>query len=112
MLTKTSLTLTSIALMALLTACSDKTDVDTTADSAATETPTTTTTSTTAATSGEVEIGMSVQEVTDLLGPVSFSSTRTIDSLTIVHSEWTTEKGVISVQFHNDKVQFTQFAAN
>tara|TARA_R110001606_G_scaffold395213_2_gene567142 strand:+ start:37174 stop:37518 length:345 start_codon:yes stop_codon:yes gene_type:complete len=57
----------------------------------------------------KIEAGMLEQAVTDLLGAPTFVQTRTLDSLTITHSEWTDESGTTTVQFQNGKVQFSQF---
>lgn len=60
-------------------------------------------------TTGKIEVGMSEQAVTDLLGAPTLVQTRTIDALTATHSEWTDAAGTTSVQFQNGKVQFSQF---
>lgn len=60
-------------------------------------------------TTGKIEVGMSEQAVTDLLGAPTLVQTRTIDALTATHSEWTDAVGTTSVQFQNGKVQFSQF---
>jgi len=59
----------------------------------------------------KVEVGMTEQAVADLLGDASFSETRTLDALTISHTEWTTAEGTTSVQFQNGKAVFSQFVA-
>lgn len=57
----------------------------------------------------KIDADMSEQAVTDLLGTPTLTQTRTLDSLTLTHSEWTDESGTTSVQFQNGKVQFSQF---
>ena len=57
----------------------------------------------------KIEAGMSEQAATDLLGAPTIIQTRTLDSLTITHSEWKDESGTTSIQFQNGKVQFSQF---
>ena len=61
-----------------------------------------------------VAAGMTEAEVIAKLGEPSYTETRNLDALKITHSEWTTDAGTRSVQFHNDVVAFSQFvpAAN
>jgi len=67
-----------------------------------------------AATETTISAGMTEAEVIAQLGDPSYTETRTLDALKITHSEWTTDAGTRSVQFHNDVVAFSQFvpAAN
>jgi len=58
-----------------------------------------------------ISAGMSAQAVTAQLGEATLSQTSTLDALTITQSEWTTDAGTTSVQFINDKVQYSQFTA-
>tara|TARA_R110002050_G_scaffold268113_1_gene410063 strand:+ start:117514 stop:117858 length:345 start_codon:yes stop_codon:yes gene_type:complete len=57
----------------------------------------------------QIETGMSEQAVTNLLGTPTLTQTHTLDTMTLIHSEWTNAAGTTSVQFLNDKVQFSQF---
>jgi hypothetical protein len=119
MLSHTRLFLTAIVAGSMLVACGDK-DA-TTAETTAASAPATTeeapvvaapTAPTTAPVSeSNVSVGMTEQAVADLLGEASYSETRTIDALTITHTEWTNAEGTTSVQFQNGKVAFSQFVA-
>ena len=90
MLTKSRLILSSLLFSALLTACGDSSE------------------STTAV---SIETGMSEQATSDKLGTPTFTQSRTLGDLTFTQSEWTTESGTTSVQFHNGVAQFSQFVA-
>ena len=57
-----------------------------------------------------IATGTSEQATIDKLGTPNVSQSRTIDALTFTQSEWTTETGMTSVQFHNGKVTFSQFS--
>jgi PBP1b-binding outer membrane lipoprotein LpoB len=57
----------------------------------------------------KIENGMTQEQVKALLGDPKVIQTRTIDELTIVHSEWSDKSGTTSVQFQNGKVTFNQF---
>ena len=83
-----------------LIACNDSDTASPAVDSA----------STPALTQG-ISAGMSVQAVTAQLGEATLSQTSTLDELTFTQSEWTTDAGTTSVQFINDKVQYSQFTA-
>lgn len=56
-----------------------------------------------------VSAGMTEAEVIAKLGEPSYTETRNLDALKITHSEWTTDAGTRSVQFHNDVAAFSQF---
>lgn len=56
-----------------------------------------------------VETGMSQQEVIDMLGEPSATKSNTLDALTVTHSEWNDDSGRLSIQFQNDKAQFSFF---
>mgnify|MGYP003669164976 CR=1 FL=1 len=104
---KTRFLLSLLVLCTALAACGDNdNDAPQTTSPEATEQQTATTT---AVSTTKIEAGMSEKAVTDLLGAPAFIQTRTIDTLTITHSEWTDEAGTTSVQFQNGKVQFSQF---
>jgi hypothetical protein len=64
-----------------------------------------------ASSDAEITAGMTEQAVAALLGEASYTQTRSIDALTVTHSEWTDESGTRSVQFHNSKAQYSQFMA-
>jgi ABC-type uncharacterized transport system auxiliary subunit len=57
----------------------------------------------------KIEVGMTEEAVKAILGDPKIIQTRTIDELTITHSEWTDKSGTTSVQFQNGKVMFNQF---
>ncbi|MDO7710008.1 MAG: outer membrane protein assembly factor BamE, partial [Pseudomonadota bacterium] len=57
----------------------------------------------------KIEAGMTQQAITDLLGTPTLSQTHTLDSLTMIHSEWTNETGTVSIQFIDGIVTFNQF---
>jgi hypothetical protein len=122
MLSHTRLFLTTVVVSSMLVACGDNDTISTeTATTPAATTPAATdaapvVTAPTAATTApvsesNVEVGMTEQAVADLLGEKSFSQTRTIDALTITHTEWTNAEGTTSVQFQNGKAVFSQFVA-
>lgn len=99
------LILATFVVSSALVACGDSNTTSTesaSAPSSAVETVNSTT----------VETGMSEQAATELLGEASFSQTNTIDELTILHTEWTTDAGTTSVQFHNGKAVYSQFVAS
>ncbi len=132
MIYKTRLLVSSLLLCSALVACGDN-------DNEAAKTPTTAETATineaptsseavtseaatsemadqsaasnTAMPTDKIEAGMTEQSVTDLLGKPTLTQTHTLDSLTMIHSEWTNDSGTTSVQFQNGIVQFTQFTA-
>jgi len=54
---------------------------------------------------------MSEKAAADLFGEASFSQTKSIDELTITHTEWANAEGTTSVQFHNGKAVYSQFVA-
>ena len=98
-----TLQLASAVLLAsiVLTACNDN-DTSTAPTAVAP-------TSVVTASTGEVTMGMSEEAVTTQQGAAILSQTNTLDDMTITHSEWTDEKGTLSVQFINGKVQFSQY---
>ena len=120
MLSHTRLFLTAIVAGSMLVACGDN-DTTTAETAPAASTPAATeeapvvaapTAPTTAPVSeSNVSAGMTEQAVADLLGEASYSATRTLDALTITHTEWTNAEGTTSVQFQNGKVAFSQFIA-
>ena len=57
-----------------------------------------------------IQNGMSLDEVTGILGKPNESSSLGIGSLTGTSASWSDGKTTISVQFVNDKVQFKQMA--
>lgn len=57
-----------------------------------------------------IENGMSLEQVTGILGKPSDSSTLGLGGLTGTNAVWSDGKTTISVQFVNDKVQFKQMA--
>ncbi len=59
----------------------------------------------------EIEIGMSEQDIIEMLGEPNLTQSRTIDDLVSTHAEWTDEEGTLSVQFINGKAQYNQFIA-
>ena len=104
---KTRLLLSLLVFCTALIACGDNdNEAPQTTSPEATEPQVTTNT---APSTNKIEVGMSEQAVTDLLGDPTIVQTRTLDSLTITHSEWTDETGTTSVQFQNGKVKFSQF---
>lgn len=123
MLSHTRLLLTAVVASSMLVACGDNDATSTetttapaasTAPAAVDDTPVVTapTAAATAPVSGtKVEVGMTEAAVAELLGETSFSQTRTLDALTITHTEWTNAEGTTSVQFQNGKAVFSQFVA-
>ena len=85
MFTQVKLLCTALLLAAFLTACGTKTS------------------------DAEIEMGMSQQDVIEMMGEPSLSESRTIDDLTATHTEWMDKHGTLSVQFINDAAQFNQF---
>ncbi|MFW5450568.1 MAG: hypothetical protein ACKE9I_03120 [Methylophagaceae bacterium] len=59
----------------------------------------------------EIEVGMSEQDIIEILGEPSLTQSNTIDDLVSTHVEWSDEKGTLSVQFINGKAQYNQFIA-
>lgn len=59
----------------------------------------------------KIENGMSMDEVTRILGKPSDTSTMGLGSLTGTAATWTDGKTTISVQFVNDKVQLKQITS-
>jgi hypothetical protein len=122
MLSHTRLFLAAVVASSMLIACGDN-------DATSTETATTpaaitpaatddapvatapTATTTAPVSKSKVEVGMTEQAAADLLGNANFSETRTLDALTITHTEWTNAEGTTSVQFQNGKAVFSQFVA-
>lgn len=126
MLSHTRLFLTTVVVSSMLVACGDNdATAPETAPAPAANTPAATpvvteetpvvtaetATATAPVSESKVEAGMTEQAVADLLGDASFSQTRTLDALTITHTEWTTAEGTTSVQFQNEKAVFSQFVA-
>lgn len=122
MLSHTRLFLATVVVSSMLVACGDNDATSTeTATAPAASTPAATddapvvTAPTAAATAPvsdtKVEVGMTEAAVAELLGETSFSQTRTLDALTITHTEWTNAEGTTSVQFQNGKAVFSQFVA-
>lgn len=114
---KTRFILSLLVFCAALTACGDNnnqasqeatTNSPEVANTEATEQQDVTKTETAPAT-GKIEVGMSEQAITDLLGAPTLVQTHTLDDLTITHSEWINDAGTTSVQFQNGKVKFNQF---
>lgn len=97
-------------------ACTDKEEkaAESTPAEVAVEAPAAAPEATPAAKETTISAGMTEAEVIVELGEPSYTETRTLDALKITHSEWTTDAGTRSVQFHNDVVAFSQFvpAAN
>lgn len=58
-----------------------------------------------------IENGMSMAQVTDILGKPSETSTLGLGGLTGTAATWTDGKTTISIQFLNDKVQLKQMSA-
>lgn len=56
-----------------------------------------------------VSAGMSEADVIAKLGEPNYTETSNLDALKITHSEWESDAGTTSVQFHNDVVAFSQF---
>jgi len=122
MLSHTRLLFAAVVASSVLVACGDNdaTSTDTTtapvaSTPAATDDTPVVTAPTAAATApvndSKVEVGMAEDAVAELLGEKSFSQTRTLDALTITHTEWTNAEGTTSVQFQNGKAVFSQFVA-
>jgi outer membrane murein-binding lipoprotein Lpp len=120
MLSHTRLLLAAVVASSMLVACGDNEATSTetipaASTPAATDDAPAVTAPTAAATApvndSKVEVGMTEQAVADLLGEKSFSQTRTLDALTITHTEWTNVEGTTSVQFQNGKAVFSQFVA-
>lgn len=63
--------------------------------------------STIAMSDAKIELGMTEKAVSDLLGTPQSTQTRTIDALTITHTEWADKSGTVSVQFINGEVKFS-----
>lgn len=57
-----------------------------------------------------IQNGMTLDEVTGILGKPTDASTLGIGGLTGTNATWSDGKTTISVQFVNDKVQFKQMA--
>jgi hypothetical protein len=104
---KTRFLLSSLLLCSVLVACGDNDNE--TAQSTNTEATTDQVATNAAMPTNKIEAGMTKQAVTDLLGTPTLSQTHTLDSLTMMHSEWTNETGTASVQFIDGIVTFNQF---
>jgi hypothetical protein len=104
---KTRFLLSSLLLCSVLVACGDNDNE--TAQPTNTEATTDQVATNAAMPTNKIEAGMTQQAVTDLLGTPTLSQTHTLDSLTMMHSEWTNETGTASVQFIDGIVTFNQF---
>lgn len=101
---KISSIFTALSLTILLAACGENSDESTVATALEVEVTQATTTS-----SATVEIGMTEKAVANLLGAPQSTQTRTIEALTVTHSEWSDESGTTSIQFINGEVKFHHF---
>ncbi len=101
---KIRLILTAFFLSILLIACSN--DSNSTAPQAEQKQA-----STVAMSDAKIELGMAETAVSDLLGTPKSTQTRTIEALTITHTEWADKSGTVSVQFINGEVKFSHFFA-
>lgn len=106
MMIKIRLILTALFLSTLLIACGD--DNTTTAAAPQAEQKQA---STIAMSDAKIEAGMTEKAVADLLGTPQSTQTRTIDALTITHTEWADKSGTVSIQFINGEVKFSHFFA-
>ncbi len=97
--------LATIVVSSALVACGDN-------NTTSPETTSTPATAVATVSPAKVEAGMTEEAATELLGEASFSQTNAIDELTITHTEWTTDAGTTSVQFHNGKAVYSQFVAS
>ncbi len=112
-MTKIRLILTAFFLSVFLIACSDDNTNTSSAPQAETEAPTEQKTASTVTMSdAKIELGMTEKAVADLLGSPQSTQTRTIEALTITHTEWADKSGTVSVQFINGEVKFQLFTAS
>lgn len=106
---KIRLFLSSLLLCSALVACDNNVDPQATSDEIIKQEVANVVTDSSTTPTNKIEIGMSEHEVTAILGDATLIQTRTLDALTITHSEWASKSGTTSVQFQNGKVQFSQF---
>ncbi|NQY25616.1 MAG: hypothetical protein HRT92_00395 [Piscirickettsiaceae bacterium] len=107
MVIKLRLILTALFLSILLIACGD--DSNNSAEAPQVEQKSV---STIAMSDAKIELGMTEKAVADLLGTPQSTQTRSIEALTITHTEWTDKSGTVSVQFINGEVKFNLFTAS
>lgn len=110
MLSRLRLMLTGLFMSFALIACGDDAaNTNEAADTAAPEMETASEESVGTDTEVEVEATMSEADLIEKYGQPDLTQERSIDDLTIVHHEWLTEEGIVSVQVHNGEVAFSQF---
>lgn len=106
MLSRLRLLLTGLFLSFALIACGDDAaNTNEAADTAAPEKET----AAEPATDAAVEANMSEADLLAKYGEPDLKQERSIDKLTIVHYEWYTDEGIVSVQVHNGEVAHSQF---
>lgn len=108
MLSRLRLLLTGLFLSFALIACGD--DAANTNDAADTAAPEIEMdTAAEPAMDSNVKADMSEADLIKKYGQPDLTQERTIDDLTIVHHEWYTDEGIVSVQVHNGEVAHSQF---
>jgi len=108
MLSRLRLLLTGLFLSFALIACGD--DAANTNEAADTAAPEMETAAEPAATAdAEVEGDMTEAGLIEKYGQPDLTQESAIDDLKIVHHEWYTDEGTVSVQVHNGEVAFSQF---
>lgn len=105
MLSRLRLMITGLFLSLALIACGD--DAANTNDAADTAVPAMDTASEPVDTGAEAD--MTEADLVKKYGKPDLTQERTIDDLTIVHHEWYTDDGIVSVQIHNGEVAHSQF---
>lgn len=106
MLSRLRLLLTGLFVSFALIACGDDAaNTNEAADTAAPEMKT----AAEPAMDTEVETDMSEAALIEKYGQPDLTQESSIDTLTIVHHEWYTDEGTVSVQVHNGEVAYSQF---
>ncbi len=107
MLSRLRLMLTGLFMSFALIACGD--DAANTNEAADTAAPAEMDNAAETATDTKVEATMSEADLIEKYGEPDLTQERSIDDLTIVHHEWLTDEGIVSVQIHNGEVAYSQF---
>jgi hypothetical protein len=106
MLSRLRLMLTGLFLSFALIACGDDAaNTNEAADTAAPEMET----AAEPASDTSVDTDMTEADLVAKYGEPDLTQERAIDDLTIVHHEWYTDEGIVSVQIHNGEVAYSQF---
>lgn len=106
MLSRLRLMLTGLFLSFALIACGDDSaNTNEAADTAAPEMET----AAEPAADTNVEADMTEADLIEKYGQPDLTQESAIDDLKIVHHEWYTDDGIVSVQIHNGEVAYSQF---